>query len=388
MDTIRYQETISRKFKRRLLFAYILIKGRWILLILALFTAFCDAFIICGIGFPFVYALPATFVFTLIAFCVITYVVVLFRERRDCLFCDSAENLIDFENGIFQCSSELYFYKFAISRITSIDILKNYIFVERGIGSLFLLRTDAFPTRESFQEFVKQAREAVVRNKNPRVQVIPAQVREKKCSIWKNCLIGCGVLALLALVFGGVFLWQTYKTICGLPEVRKVRLTAGERTELEKAFVRLDDALRKQAPALHAKRKLIPSGDLSALRTVLQGKVIEPLEMWFSYFYGMEDCEIVPSGVVMGASWASSTYLAVNRGLAKLVVTNRHGAFPLLMGYGENDCFYSLNSVPMFVFYNRSGTVGGGSETCSMAEFVNRIAEAVELGWVAAPHMP
>ncbi len=208
-----------------------------------------------------------------------------------------------------------------------------------------------------------------------------AQDARKKWPLWKGCLLLVIAATVLAACFGGM-LYISYKRYFSAAAAAAAAITIKplsetEQAALQEAFDRLEAALKEHAPALLAKRKPLQPEQLEALRNSLNGQTSEPLEMWYSFFAGLEEYEVIP-----GEQPAEPGLAAMTRGINHMML--HHGVAPqrtkslMLLHDGSGDGYFLLLEEPGNVFYDMLEAPSGDTSFGTMTRFVNQIAEAIE----------
>lgn len=298
-------------------------------------------------------------------------------EKVRCAYQEEYDVRIDFEEETFSWVTKTVAVRFHFSMFTGMRQIGNFLWLSRGEGILICIKKDCFPSSELYRQF-KECMKAAIRNpKKPLLIAQAPQIPQKHR--WRGYLIGCGVfflLMLFAVVWGG---YHAYRNMNAAPAVEEQKLSAAERLALEKAFARLDAALKAKAPQIHVKKREISWAAIQELRKTLGGKVVEPVEAWTRFFHGLEDCEIMPLGIVMGQAHASETYRAFNR-MSKYLPLERVRSYPLLHDGSGDGYFLKLQGADSYVFYDMLETPGNAVSIGDMTDFIHFISDGIEQG--------
>ncbi len=193
----------------------------------------------------------------------------------------------------------------------------------------------------------------------------------KKWPLWKVGLL-MGSIAVFSIVcFGGAayFIYQKHFAPSTF-EVALKPLSEAEHAALQKAFDRLEAALKEHAPVLLEKRKPLPPEQLETLRNSLNGKTIEPLEMWYAFFAGLEEYEIIPTANPVELDFALETrragqrlplrLQAPQRARSMMLLQDEYNGYSLLLTEEQGSVYYDIARID------------------TMTKFVNMIAESIE----------
>ena len=276
----------------------------------------------------------------------------------------------------------------AFRNVRGCTCLGEWLVVRCSLLERHFLPRRAFPSEAAFAELLSALRAAVKRNRDIRLEVIPATAEklpgELKKDRRKGCLIGCGVLVLLAAGYLGYLGFSTYRMYRNMMPIlseanapETLQAMRNELQELSAAFQRLNQALEKNAPALSAKRRPPTCRAQARLHEELPDNGQLAPTLWFMTLSGLEGSELIPGHEVTGIEDALENRKANDMAVVRLVAPYRAQSL-LLLHDGSGDGYFCRLTRPNDIYYDMLEDGEDEPSLGTMAQFINAIAEAME----------
>lgn len=364
-------------------FRYLILFRLPVFLTGSLIMALGSAWPISSFGIPFFHAFVGMFVFATVLQFFILYGKAWSRFKKKIGYIpeDHLYN-IDVENRTLEEKTAAGKYKTSFYRFRRCRRFSGCLVLECSQTEIYFLEIDAFPSMAALDDFVTVVRQCIRDSGKSRVQVIPPTVNPPnpgKKSWWKGCLLGCGIIFLVSGLLFGILIYRVVKPLIPVPvELKDRKLAPDELAELSTAFSRLDKTLKKNAPGLIAKRKPMNPKLISRLRSSLQGKQMDDLNMWYAFFSGMDDCELVPGGRLVGIDFAIHNRELHDNPLIRMTAPFRSQSMMLLHDGAGDGYFLGITEPYHFVYWDMLEDPGMDMPMGALAVFINLIADSIE----------